>query len=93
VGWMSTRQLKIEEKGLEKDTAIRSTAMGVVPFALDPEVPAKLAELATGAINWLELFIQIPGACSKVTVLFIFPMHSPSILRHTHHVSELESDM
>lgn len=31
-------QLAIEEKGLEKDTSIRSTAMGVVPFKLLPEV-------------------------------------------------------
>lgn len=36
--WCGTVQLVIEEKALEKDTNIRSTAMGVVPFHMMPEV-------------------------------------------------------
>jgi hypothetical protein len=36
--WCGMVQLVIEEKGLEKDTNIRSTAMGVVPFHMMPEV-------------------------------------------------------
>jgi len=54
-------QLKLEEKSMEKDTSIRSNAMGAVPFQLGEDLTQKLGAFsgASSDIAWLEMLIDL----------------------------------
>lgn len=85
----SLPQLKLEEKAMEKDTNIRSTAMGVVPFPLDDDLTAELRRLQGGPqgkggegaspTGWVELVIDLQAERVRLGRTSLSPLEAHDI--------------